>query len=50
VTDTPAKIEARAAAAEIAAARAALEVEPAVRALKERFGASVAPDTIKPNR
>jgi DNA polymerase III subunit gamma/tau len=48
--DTPAKIEARAAAAEIAAARAALEVEPAVRALKERFGASVAPDTIKPNR
>jgi len=48
--DTPAKIEARAVAAEIAAARAALEVEPAVRALKERFGASVAPDTVKPNR
>jgi DNA polymerase-3 subunit gamma/tau len=50
IADTPAKIEARAAAAEIAAARAALEVEPAVRALKERFGASVAPDTVKPNR
>ncbi len=48
--DTPAKIEARAAAAEIAAARAALEVEPAVRALKERFGASVAPESVKPNR
>jgi DNA polymerase III subunit gamma/tau len=48
--DTPAKIEARAAAAEIAAARVALEGEPAVRALKERFGASVAPDTVKPNR
>jgi len=48
--ETPAKIEARAVAAEIAAARAALEVEPAVRALRERFGASVAPDTIKPNR
>jgi len=49
VADTPAKIEARAAAAEIAAARAALEVEPTVRALKERFGASVAADTVKPN-
>jgi DNA polymerase III subunit gamma/tau len=48
--DTPAKIEARQVAAEIAAARAALEAEPAVRALKERFGASVAPDTVKPNR
>jgi len=48
--ETPARLEARAAAAEIAAARAALEVEPAVRALKERFGASVAPDTVKPNR
>jgi DNA polymerase-3 subunit gamma/tau len=48
--ETPAKLEARAAAAEIAAARVALEVEPTVLALKERFGASVAPDTIKPNR
>jgi DNA polymerase-3 subunit gamma/tau len=50
VAETPAKIEARAVAAEIAAARAALEGEPAVRALRERFGASVAPDTVKPNR
>jgi len=48
--DTPARIEARAVAAELAQARAALEVEPAVRQLRERFGASVAPDTIKPNR
>ncbi|MBS0375410.1 MAG: DNA polymerase III subunit gamma/tau [Proteobacteria bacterium] len=48
--ETPARIEARAAAAEVAATRAALETEPAVRALMDRFGASVAPDTVKPNR
>ncbi len=48
--DTPARIEARAAEAELAGARAALESEPTVRALRERFGATVAPDTVKPNR
>jgi DNA polymerase-3 subunit gamma/tau len=48
--DTPARIEARAAEAELAGARAALESEPTVRALRERFGATVAADTVKPNR
>ncbi len=48
--ETPARIEARAAAAQIEHARAKLESEPAVRALQERFGASIAVDTIKPNR
>ncbi|MEI8298425.1 MAG: DNA polymerase III subunit gamma/tau [Pseudomonadota bacterium] len=50
VADTPARREARAAEAELASARAALESDPTVRALRERFGASVAADTIKPNR
>jgi DNA polymerase-3 subunit gamma/tau len=48
--DTPARREARAAEAELAAARAALEVDPTVRALKERFGASVQAETVKPVR
>jgi len=48
--ETPARLEARAAEAELAGARAALESEPTVRALRERFGATVAPDTVKPNR
>jgi DNA polymerase-3 subunit gamma/tau len=48
--DTPARREARAAEAELATARAALEADPTVRALRERFGASVAADTVKPNR
>ncbi|MCX7057843.1 MAG: hypothetical protein NTZ79_11810 [Proteobacteria bacterium] len=50
VADTPARREARAAEAELASARVALESDPTVRALRERFGASVAADTIKPNR
>jgi DNA polymerase III subunit gamma/tau len=49
-TDTPARREARAAEAELAAARAALELDPNVKALKDRFGASVAADSVKPNR
>ena len=47
---TPARLEARAAEAELAVARAALEADPNVRALRERFSASVVADTIKPNR
>ena len=47
---TPARLEARAAEAELAAARVALEADPNVRALRDRFNASVATDTIKPNR
>ena len=48
--ETPARLEARAAQAELAGARAALEAEPTVRALRERFGATVAADTVKPQR
>jgi DNA polymerase-3 subunit gamma/tau len=48
--ETPARREARAAEAELAGARVALESEPTVRALRERFGATVAADTVKPNR
>jgi DNA polymerase-3 subunit gamma/tau len=50
VADTPARQEERAAEAEVTAARAALEEDPTVRAIKERFGASVAADSVKPNR
>ena len=48
--DTPARREARVVEAELADARAALEADPTVRALRERFGASVAADTVKPVR
>ncbi|HXQ31901.1 MAG TPA: DNA polymerase III subunit gamma/tau [Steroidobacteraceae bacterium] len=48
--DTPARREARAAEAELAQARAALEADPTVRALRERFGASVQAETVKPVR
>jgi DNA polymerase-3 subunit gamma/tau len=50
VADTPARRESRAAEAEVTAARVALEDDPTVRALKERFGASVAAESVKPNR
>lgn len=48
--DTPARIEARAAEAQLQSARAALESEPAVRGLREQFGAAVVPDTVRPHR
>jgi DNA polymerase III subunit gamma/tau len=48
--DTPARREARAAEAELAQARAALEADPTVRALRDKFGASVQADTVKPVR
>jgi DNA polymerase-3 subunit gamma/tau len=48
--ETPARREARATEAELAAARAALEADPTVRALRERFGANVQPDSVKPAR
>lgn len=50
IGDTPAKLAAMAAEAELTEARAALEADPTVRAMRERFGASVAPDTVRPNR
>jgi DNA polymerase-3 subunit gamma/tau len=47
-TDTPARQTARAAEERVEAARVELEADATVRALKERFGATVLPDTIKP--
>jgi len=46
--DTPARAQHRASLAQIEAARQALEGDATVRALKERFGATVQPDTIRP--
>jgi DNA polymerase-3 subunit gamma/tau len=48
--DTPARREQREADARLAAARAALEDDPTVRALKDRFGAAVQQDSVKPLR
>jgi DNA polymerase-3 subunit gamma/tau len=48
--DTPARREARAAEAELDRARAALDSDPTVRALREKFGATVQADTVKPVR
>jgi DNA polymerase-3 subunit gamma/tau len=48
--DTPARRAAREAEAKLAAARGALEQDPTVRALQDRFGASVQPDSVKPLR
>ena len=48
--DTPARASERAARAELAEARASLESEPTVAALRERFGATLHPDSIRPTR
>ena len=50
VADTPARREARAAEAQLVKALAMLEADPTVRALREKFGASVQADTVKPVR
>jgi DNA polymerase-3 subunit gamma/tau len=47
-TETPAQAQRRASDAEQAAARRAFEEDPGVRSLRERFGATVLPDTIRP--
>ncbi len=47
-SDTPARSLEQAAAARVAQARAAFEADPMVGALKERFGASVLPDSVRP--
>jgi DNA polymerase III subunit gamma/tau len=46
--DTPARAQERASVAQIEAARAALEEDATVRALKERFSATVQPESIRP--
>jgi DNA polymerase-3 subunit gamma/tau len=47
-TDTPARLSARAMEERIEAARVELDKDATVRALKERLGATVLPDTVKP--
>jgi DNA polymerase III subunit gamma/tau len=46
--ETPAQAQRRASEAELAAARRAFEEDAAVKGLRERFGASVLPDTVRP--
>jgi DNA polymerase-3 subunit gamma/tau len=46
--ETPAQAQRRASEAELAAARRTFEEDAGVRGLRERFGASVLPDTVRP--
>ncbi len=46
--ETPAEAELRASRVQVEAARETLEQDPTVRALKERFGATVLPETVRP--
>ena len=46
--ETPAQSQRRASEAELAAARRAFEEDPGVKGLRERFGATVLPDTVRP--
>jgi len=46
--DTPARRQAREADLRFQAARTALEADPTVQSLRERFGATVLPETLKP--
>jgi len=49
VVDTPARAEKLEAEATLAAARRSLDDDPTVRGFKERFGATLKPDSVKPN-
>jgi DNA polymerase-3 subunit gamma/tau len=46
--DTPAQAEQRASQEDLEAARRAFESDPGVQGLRERFGATLLPDTIRP--
>jgi DNA polymerase-3 subunit gamma/tau len=46
--ETPALLAQRASQAELAQARQAFEADPGVQGLRERFGATVLPDTVRP--
>ena len=50
VLDTPARQEQQQAQQKLSAARESLESDPAVLALQERFGASLKPESVRPNR
>ena len=46
--DTPARAELRASQQELESARQSMETDPAVQGLRERFGATLLPDTVRP--
>jgi DNA polymerase-3 subunit gamma/tau len=46
--ETPAQAEQRASQEDLDAARRAFESDPGVQGLRERFGATVLPDTVRP--
>ena len=46
--ETPARIELRASQQELESARQSIETDPAVQGLRERFGATLLPDTVRP--
>jgi DNA polymerase-3 subunit gamma/tau len=46
--ETPAQAQRRASETELAAARRSFETEPGVQGLRERFGATVLPETVRP--
>jgi DNA polymerase-3 subunit gamma/tau len=46
--ETPALLARRASDADLAAARQAFEEDPGVKGLRERFGAAVLPETVRP--
>jgi DNA polymerase-3 subunit gamma/tau len=46
--ETPAQAEQRASMEDLDAARRALESDPGVQGLRERFGATLLPDTVRP--
>jgi DNA polymerase-3 subunit gamma/tau len=48
--ETPARAEERQARDHLVAARESLEADPTVRALKEKFGATLRTDTVRPHR
>ena len=48
--DTPARAEERQAREHLVAARESLEADPTVRAMKEKFGATLRTDTVRPHR
>jgi DNA polymerase III subunit gamma/tau len=47
-TETPAQAQQRLSQQELASARRAFEADPGVQGLRERFGATVLPDTVRP--
>lgn len=49
-SETPAQAQSRSSQEEIESARRALEADPGVQGLRERFGATLLPDTVRPSK